>query len=184
MAKADEAVRKYLLAVREPDALKDTEGAKKLKQELASAEDPIERLGIQQRLIEAQHIDPQRYEAGFVEHAKAWADSKGVSHAAFQAEGVPDAVLRRAGFSVRRTGGPRRRADGAGGGTRVSAEEVRQSIPKGTFTVKDVQEASGASMAVVRRVVGEEVEAGNVTEEGADPNHQGPGRVPTLYRKR
>jgi hypothetical protein len=98
---------------------------------------------------------------------------------------VPAAVLRRAGFSVRG-------ADGRGRGrgrsrqtrrTRVSAEQVREALPKGTFSTKDVQEAIGASPAVVRRVLREEVEAGRVSNEGADPDHQGPGRAPTRYRR-
>jgi hypothetical protein len=64
----------------------------------------------------------------------------------------------------------------------VSSDEVRAAIPKGTFTVKDLQERSGASAAVVRRVISEEVEAGNVSDEGPDPDHSGPGRAPAIYR--
>jgi hypothetical protein len=65
----------------------------------------------------------------------------------------------------------------------VSAEEVRAAIPTGAFTVKDLQERSGASAAVVRRIIQEEVDAGNLTAEGSDPSHSGPGRAPTVYRR-
>lgn len=182
MATADDAVRNYLLALREPEALKDDTALQSLNEQLAAEEDPIGRLRLRQQVLEAQQVDPKRYESDFITHARTWADSKGVSHAAFQAEGVPDSVLRKAGFSPRRGAAGRRRG-GGGGRTRVSAEEVRTAIPKDSFTIKDVQDASGASMAVVRRVVQEELEAGNVTAKGSDPEHRGPGRAPTLYHK-
>jgi hypothetical protein len=61
---------------------------------------------------------------------------------------------------------------------------VRAAIPGTTFTIKSLQERSGASPAVVRKVVAEELDAGNLTDEGADPDHSGPGRAPTLYKKK
>lgn len=64
----------------------------------------------------------------------------------------------------------------------MSADEVREAIPSGTFTVKDLQERSGASAAVVRRVIGEEVDAGNVSDEGFDPRPRRSGRAPERYR--
>ena len=184
MATPDEAVRNYLLAVREPEKLKDVETANKRKSELETTRDPIERLRLQQDILDAQHVDPKQYEDAFVTHAKAWAEGAGISHAAFQAEGVDDAVLRRAGFRLRRGAAtPSRDGRQMSVRTRVSAEDVRAAIPKGAFRVQDIQDASGASAAVVRRVIRQEVEAGNVTDEGSDPNHAGPGRAPTLYRR-
>ncbi|MDQ3528930.1 MAG: hypothetical protein M3425_03110, partial [Actinomycetota bacterium] len=64
-----------------------------------------------------------------------------------------------------------------------TVDEVRAAIPKGAFTVKALQGASGASPAVVRKVVQEEVGAGRLKEQGTDPDHQGPGRAPTLYKR-
>jgi hypothetical protein len=78
---------------------------------------------------------------------------------------------------------PRPTARATNGRRRVSADEIRAAIPTGTFTVKNVQEASGASAAVVRRVIGEEVDAGNVTDQGPDPDHSGPSRAPNVYRR-
>jgi hypothetical protein len=65
----------------------------------------------------------------------------------------------------------------------VSADEVRSAIPTGSFTVKDLQERSGASAAVVRRIIQEEAVAGRLTVEGPDTDHSGPGRAPTVYKR-
>jgi hypothetical protein len=98
-------------------------------------------------------------------------------------------VLRRAGFRSVTSGGrrsTRRRTTTAtkpaNARSRVSADEVRAAIPTSSFTVKDLQETSGASAAVVRRVISEEVNAGRLTDQGADPDHTGPGRAPTIYQ--
>src|SRR5688572_30115013 len=184
------AVRNYLLSVRDPGALRDENAIAELKAKLEQSDDQLERLQLRQQLLDIENPPLERYEDAFVEHAKAWADRTGISGEAFAAEGVPASVLRRAGF--RNIGGgtsSRRRSTRAsstrtGTRSRVSADEVRAAIPTGTFTVKDLQERSGASAAVVRRIIQEEVEAGNLTVEGSDPNHTGPGRAPTVYRRR
>lgn len=183
---AEDAVRDYLTTLKDPGSLRDDERIGQLEKEHAEASDPIARVMLQQQLLEAKNPDMQSHEEGFVTHAKAWADAHGVSEAAFLAEGVSAAVLRRAGFSVRgadrRSRGGRRRSRQTGR-SRVSADQVRAGLPSGTFTTRDVQEATGASPAVVRRVLREEVEAGRVVDEGPDPNHQGPGRAARRYRR-
>lgn len=185
-ATQETAVRNYLLSIRNPGALRDESAIATLHSKLEESSDELERLQLRQQLLDSESPPLERYEDGFVEHAKQWADSAGISADAFVAEGVPAAVLRRAGF--RGVGGGRRRSStrSSGGRTtarsRVSSDEVRSAIPKGTFTVKDLQERSGASAAVVRRVISEEVEAGNVSDEGPDPDHSGPGRAPAIYR--
>jgi hypothetical protein len=180
------AVRNYLLSVRDPGALRDESAISELKSKLEQSGDELERLQLRQRLLDIESPPLEKYEDAFVEHAKAWADKTGISGEAFAAEGVPAAVLRRAGFRGV-SGGRRRtvRAASARTGTRsrVSADEVRAAIPTGTFTVKDLQEGSGASAAVVRRIIQEEVDAGRLSAEGADPGHSGPGRAPTIYKK-
>ena len=92
-------------------------------------------------------------------------------------------VLRKAGFSIsggRGSSTSSRRSSGK----RVSSDEVRAAIPARELTAKELREKSGASPAVVRKVIGEEVDAGTVTEVGQDPNHSGPGRAPILYEKK
>ncbi len=130
--------------------------------------------------------DPQidRYEADFVTHAKEWAEQNGISSKAFLAEGVDLAVLRRSGLPVP---GGRRAVITPRGRTRtrsrVTTGEVRAAIPKGQFTIKQLQERSGASPAVVRKAVQEEISESRVKEIGTDPDHRGPGRAPVLYER-
>ena len=181
---ADQAVRNYLVSLRDPSALRDESAVGTLKKRLDESQDHLERLKLRQEIIEADSPPVEQYEAAFITHAKAWAEKTGVSDKAFLAEGVPAATLRKAGF--RNVGSGRTRTPAraqTSSRRRVSADQVREAIPSGTFTVKDVQDASGASSAVVRRVINEEVQAGNFTEKGSDPDHTGPGRAPTLYQR-
>lgn len=186
-ASVEHAVSDYLRALKDPDSLRDDDTISKLEQQLESSPDSLERLRLRQQLLDAQAPSIDRYEEGFVTHAKAWADDHSITSKAFAEEGVSAAVLRRAGFDVAGGGtGRGRRAAGAGTGrkrTRVTVEEVRQAIPKGTFTIKMLQDESGASPAVVRKVVAEEMSSNRLTAEGTDPDHRGPGRAPVLYRK-
>ena len=192
MASTDEtAVRSYLLSVRDPSALRDRDAIAELNTKLEQADDELERLQLRQQLLDSENPSLDRYEDAFVEHAKAWAERTGITADAFLAEGACR-VLRRAGFRGGTGGGGGRRTTSTrttssstrstSARSRVSADEVREAMPSGTFTVKDLQERSGASAAVVRRVILEEVEAGNVSDEGSDPDHTGPGRAPKLYR--
>ena len=188
MTKAQQAaVRNYLTSLRDPMALRDDDAIADLHSRIDQTDDDVERLKLRQQLLELQDPPLDRIEAAFVEHAKAWADDSGVTADAFIAQGVPAGVLRRAGFRGVTNGGARRTrrtpARTTTGRRRVSADEVRAAIPTGAFTVKDVQEASSASAAVVRRVIGEEVDAGNATDQGPDPDHTGPGRAPTVYHR-
>lgn len=183
------AVRNYLLSIRNPGALRDDDAIAALNAKLEESSDELERLQLRQQLLDSETPSLEGYEDAFVEHAHAWAERTGISADAFLAEGVQPAVLRRAGFRGV-TGGGRRRggsrstpATRSSTRTRVSADEVRAAIPTGTFTVKDLQERSGASAAVVRRIIAEEVAAGTVADEGSDPDHTGPGRAPTVYKR-
>lgn len=183
---AESAVRTYLQALKDPLSLRNDDEIADLEGRLESSGDQVQRVLLRQKLLDARAPSVDQYEAAFVKHAKAWADDQGVSASAFAAEGVPAHVLRRAGFRVRggrgRAATTRRRTTGTR--TRVSSEEVRNSIPaKGTFTIKQLEELSGASTGVVRKVVQEELGAGKLKEAGADPDHKGPGRAPVLYRR-
>lgn len=184
MAQATEsAVRNYLTALRDPSALRDDEKIADLRRRLDTADDAIERLQLRQQILGAESPSLEQYEDEFVTHAKAWADERGVTPKAFEEEGVPNQVLRKAGFGGRRRGGARRSTSTRAGRSRVTAEEVRKAIPRGSFTVKTLQDKSGASAAVVRKVVGEEEANGRIERAGTDPDHTGPGRAPTLYRR-
>lgn len=188
-AAAESAVRDYLRALKDPSSLRDEDTINDLTKRLEQSDDALERLRLRQQLLDAEAPDVERLEEGFVTHAKAWADDIPISVNAFQAEGVASDVLRRAGFPV---SGPARRGRAARGQaavatrtrrSRVTVDEVRGAIPDGTFTIKTLQEVSGASPAVVRKVVAEEESGGRLRSEGTDPDHRGPGRAPVLYRK-
>lgn len=187
-APVENAVGNYLRAIKDPSTLRDEERIAALEKQLADATDSLERLRLRQQLMDAQQPSVDRYEEGFVTQAKAWADEHGISVRAFVEEGVPAAVLRRAGFEVpgargRGRGSARTPAPTGRKRTRVTVDQVRDAIPSGAFTIKDLQDKSGASPAVVRKVVAEEESAGRLRKEGNAPDHRGPGRAPVLYRK-
>lgn len=187
---AESAVRDYLRALKDPDGLKDEGTINDLQKRVESAADGLERLRLRQELLDLQNPSMERWEEAFVMHAKAWADEHHVTGQAFIEDGVETPVLRKAGLLGGQ--GPRGRGRGAGrnigGGTRaprtrVTVEQVRQAIPAGAFTIKQLQDASGASPAVVRKVVQEEAAAGRLKTDGSDPDHRGPGRAPVLYKR-
>jgi hypothetical protein len=184
MAQPEDVVRTYLIALKDPAALRDDESITTLEQRISDSDDEIERLKLRQQLLEANSPTLERFEDDFVTHAKAWAEENGVTAEAFASEGVPSGVLRRAGFSVAGGRGRKKAKSGGETRTRVTSDEVRAAIPDGTFTIKMLQERSGASPAVVRKVVSEGLADESLTEEGTDPDHSGPGRAPTLYKKR
>lgn len=183
MATKEEAVRNYLTALKEPESLIDSDAIEQATSELEATEDPIERLKLRQRLQELQSPTLESVEDEFVTHAKAWAEEAGIDPQTFAAEGVSAATLRRAGFSIGRSGSRGSRGGGRRRSSRTTTEEVIEAMPGGSFTVKQLREISGASPAVVRKAIAAEVETGHVAELGPDPDHSGPGRAPTLYRK-
>jgi hypothetical protein len=185
---AETAVRDYLRALHDPSSLRDDDKIAELTEKLSSSQDGVERLRLRQTLMDAESPAIERYEDEFVTHARAWAEQEGVGVKAFTDEGVTNDVLRRAGFNIAGTRGRRPRNAAAqpqrARRSRVTAEDVRSAIPNGTFTIKTLQDSSGASPAVVRKVVAEEEQAGRLTNEGTDPDHRGPGRAPILYRRK
>jgi hypothetical protein len=174
---AESAVRTYLTALQDPSSLRDESSVAALQAKLEKSSDHLERLRLRQELLDLESPSIGRYEEDFITHAKAWADENGITTKAFEAEGVPGGVLRKAGLSAARAGRRGRRR------SRVTVDQVRAAIPRGTFTIKALQDISGASPAVVRKVVADEVAAGRVKEQGSDPDHVGPGRSPVLYKK-
>lgn len=174
------AVRAYLQALTDPDSLRDDEAIAELEQQLEGSDDPLERLKLQGQLEQAQQVTPDTYEDGFIAYAKQWADEHGVSADAFQAEGVPKTVLRRAGLdggrATRRNNRPARKAQ-------VSRDDVRTAVRSHrSFTLPQIQSKTGASRETVRTVIKESLDAGEIENVGRDDSQQGRGR-PTLYRR-
>lgn len=177
----EEAVRSYLLAIKNPAALRDEGQLTELESALATEDDPLERVRLRAKLSRARAITPEDFEPGFVDAAAAWADANGVSTDAFVAEGVAEDVLVRAGLLA--APASRARARRPAGRTRVPAGQVRDEIrgQADAFTTGDIVALTGASVATVRKIIGELLEERILVEEGPDPAHEGRGRAPTLY---
>lgn len=182
---AEQAVRAYLVALQDPSSLMDDAEVQRLRHDLARIHDPLERLKTRARLEERRRCLAERAEAGFVACAKPWADAQDVTAEAFRAEGVPAAVLRRAGFSLREDQRRRPRRRPRPTATRPSVSDIRAAIPHtGTFTLADIQDQTRAPEAAVRRVVRLMIARGEVEdlEEGRDDADDAQGR--RVYRRR
>lgn len=175
---AEDAVRSYLLWLEDPGQLRDQEAIDVATAAAGAASDPIERLRALAQLEALQSVDGESYRAGFVQHANQWAETAGVSEAAFRTIGVSAQDLRDAGISATKAPGTSRRR------TRVSPDAVRAALPDGSFRIAEIEERSGASTATVRKVITEMISEGSVVDLGPDQEHAGRGRAPLLYRKR
>jgi hypothetical protein len=78
-----------------------------IEAKLASESDAMKRLGLIQARRDAQaqlgtlgeSVDLSALEAGFVRHAKAYSERKGISYGAWREAGVPAPVLKAAGIA-------------------------------------------------------------------------------------
>lgn len=184
----EDAVRRYLLWLEEPESIIDDDAVAKAEAAVADAADPLARLHALADLEHARAADAEGVTADFVAHAKAYAEAQSIPLAAWEALGVPTEVLRQAGL----TGGRGRRGVGrpsGGGGAgqrapKVAIEELKAAarrLPK-QFTLADVaREAGGGSPQTVRKAVDEMIAAGQARNLGPKPDHHGRGRAPTLY---
>ena len=184
------AVRRYLHWLEDPSSLVDDDAVSRAEAEVAAAPDPLARLHALADLEHAREADADGVTEDFVAHAKAYAEAESIPVAAFRASGVPDDVLRRAGFEVGRRGrrsAGRGRGPSRGEGTRapqVPMEDLKAAalrLPK-QFTLAEVAtEAGGGSPQTVRKAIDELIAAGTVRNLGPKPDHHGRGRAPTLY---
>lgn len=179
------AVRLYLMALANPDSLRDEAQVKKLTAEVEKAKDPISRLEARAALAEAEQVDPDYYKALFLTHAKDYCDSQGwspeLATSIFADEGVPADVIRAAlGTKGKRS------SKGGGGGKRaprLSLEEVEKALPTGEFKLSDLAEKIDRPTATTRNYVKKLMEAGKVGEVGPDPDHDGRGKAAIIYTK-
>jgi hypothetical protein len=111
------AIKLYLevLAARKPgrpvtpDRLKNRIAT--LEAKIATEADPMRALEMRQSRLEAEAalakapeaVDMETLEAGFVGHARVYGDRKGISYAAWREQGVPAAVLSKAGIARTRS---------------------------------------------------------------------------------
>jgi hypothetical protein len=198
----ERAVRRYLLYLDDPAQLRDEAELQRKTQAVLDAEDPIEKLKAIADLERVASVDEEPLRSGFVAHARAWAEAAGVPVTSFRELGVPDDVLREAGFDVPvasgrsrgRRSGSASTEGGAGTGAGGSGE-VRQrakAVPveqvkafiltqEGNFILTDVISGVGGSPATVRKAIDELIHAGQVAKLGPVPDYQGRGRAPHRY---
>lgn len=181
------AVRRYLEFLVDPSSLVDADAVAKAEAAVAGAGDPLARLHALADLEHAKRADDAGVTADFVAHAKAYADAQSIPVSAFRASGVPDDVLRQAGFAVGGRQGRGAARPSGGGGTRapkVSIEELKAAtlrMPR-QFTLSELADAAGGgSPQTVRKAVEELIAAGKARSLGPKPDHHGRGRAPTLY---
>ncbi len=187
------AVRAYLNFLADPSSVRDVAQIGRLHAELSEATDPIRKLKLLSELERAEAGDGEGVKLGFILHAKGWADSQGVTEAAFRTMGVPDDVLKAAGFSAggRRmpasppatritrlpTVMPKQRAP------KVSIEQIKRHAlsQEGPFTIRSVMEGVGGSPATVAKAVAELQEEGRIADAGPDPEYSARGKRPNRF---
>jgi hypothetical protein len=184
----ERAVRRYLLFLDDPAQLRDEAELQRKTQSVLDAEDPIEKLKAIAELERVASIDEEPLRSGFVTHALAWAGSASVPVSSFRELGVPDEVLREAGFEVPLSPvrSRARRPEGSEGRQRAKAvpvEQVKAFIltQEGNFILTDVISGVGGSPATVRKAIDELIDAGQVQKLGPVPGYQGRGRAPHRY---
>lgn len=188
----ENGIRSYLDSLEQSDKpVVDREAVKALKAQIRAESDVLNKVKLIAQLEEEQAgraPDNSVEKAVFVAEAKAWAEGEGVSVTAFQALGVPDEVLKEAGFDVS-SGGP---AKTASGGRRKGSGTRSPSIPLDTVAAEAKKLGSGwkiSDLAVkldrepmtVRNYVLKLVEQGVIADLGDDPKHNGRGRAPKIY---
>lgn len=175
---AEQAVRTYLGFLADPDSAVDQTAVDAATEAYEAETDPLTRLTLHAAIQEAREVNGEAITADFVKHALAFAEEKGISAVSFmEVHGVPRKVLKAAGFKkIPRSTSP--------SGPRVSRDAIEAGVPdSGEFTIRQVQEATGASNAAVRKLFGELVEDGTLSVVGPDPSHEGKGKPPVLYTR-
>lgn len=191
----EQAVRRYLAWIEDPDSAVDHEAVEAAETAFAAATDPIAKLHAAAARERAAAADVSAIEHDFVVHAKAYADAEQIPPSAFEALGVGADVLKQAGFAVAGPRGRRRsasspapiRSSGAPRAAQVSVAAIKSvavQMPK-QFTLGQLADkAGGGSPVTVRKAVDELIAEGRAAKLGPAPDHQGPGRAPTLYELR
>lgn len=181
----EQVVRKYLAYLEDPSVLRDDDAIATAQRAADEASDVVDRLKALSEVERLQDPSAESLHADFIRVVRSWADSEDITSGALMKLGVAPGVLREAGYPVGGSSDARdktitRRTRAPG----VSIEAVRGSVPaEGTFTTKQLQEASGASPGTVRKAMAAMLEDGTILDRGLAADWPGPGRVPTLYER-
>lgn len=186
--KIEDGIRAYLDSLGKSDKpVVDREAVKALKAQIKAEADPIEKLRLLAALEEEQAgrvPDTSGDKAVFVSQAKKWADSEGIPASAFQALGVPDDVLKEAGFSVSAASSASARQTSSGArAPRVPFDQVIAAAKKlgSGWKLSDLASALKRDTPTARNYVNRLISEGHVTVIGDDPKHDGRGRAPKIY---
>lgn len=194
----EDGIRAYLDALGRPapKPTVDREAVRALRAQAKAESDPINKLRLLAQAEEAstprvaEAEDISGLEAVFVAEAAAWADDEGIPVTAFQALGVADDVLRRAGFTVP-TGGrrsasisPRQTGTSSGRAPRLDIDDVlKEAKDLGhTWKLADLAERIDRDVATTRNYLHRLIADGKVEVVGDAPKDPGTrGRAPKLY---
>jgi hypothetical protein len=186
----EDAVRRYLAWVEDPDSAVDPDAVLAADEAFRKAEDPIAKLHAAAARERAATADASAIERDFIAHAKSYAEAHDIPASAFAALGVGPDVLTRAGFAagtrgrkpsrpaVRRAAGPVTRA------AQVSVSQIKAaaSTMSEPFTLAQLAVAAGGgSPATIRKAVEDLIAQGKVIKLGPASDHVGPGRAPVVY---
>lgn len=184
--KTVDAIRSYLEGLGQSDKpVVDREAVKAIKAQVRTEKDPINKLKLLTELEEqekGQLPDRTAEEQAFISSAKAWAEQEKISVSAFQASGVPDAILRKAGFTVT-AASPAKAARAGSRAPRVPIEQVEGAARRlgKRWTLNDLAAEIDRGITTTRNYLNRLIADGTVSELGDDPDHDGRGRAPKLY---
>lgn len=181
----EQAVRHYLQFLRNPQALVDVQRVETLRKQAAASDDVIEQLKLLSEARRCEKPDGDRFRAGFVRAAGAFAEAHGIDPEAFVEIGVDRAVLVEAGVLP----AARRASPSASDAHRTRQgrvdDVVRHIIDRtGSFTLADVAAAVPGSPMTIRKAVSSLIESGAVVKLGPVQGWSGQGRAPHLYRRK
>jgi hypothetical protein len=196
---AEQAIRRYLLWLNDPNSIVDVEAIDEAEREAKETVDVIDKLKALSRVEHMRLGDSAAVKRGFLEHAKEWGDRHEISAVSWIRLGVPPDVLREAGITGNRSAAgksparsaaqratPSNRAGRPTGarGANVGIAQVVAHVQTmtGPFVLTDIADQVGGSPMTIRKAVDQMVANGTVERLGADPRHNGRGRAPIRYR--
>jgi hypothetical protein len=189
--KTEESIRRYLESLGQTaKPVVDRDAVQALKAQIKAETDLINKaklLSELERESAGRVPDHSGDEAVFVAEGQAWAAESEITVGALQALGVPDDVLRRAGFQPTASGARGTRAgSGRRRGTRAPAmalddvAAVARKLGSG-WRLADLADKLDREPMTVRNYVTKLIDQGVIADLGEDPRHNGRGRAPKIY---
>ena len=190
---AQEAVRRYLDFIANPQSAIDQDAIAAAEAALGEAEasgDRLAELEARAALAKAKEADGSELEAAFVGQARAYAQERDIPAAAFEDMGVSSDVLRRAGLlrgGGRRSSAPARATRSKRVNVEVIQEHMRSMSKGSTFTIAELQDALGGSPATTRKAIDlmPSKDVSEVTDTAVIAKHAtgSRGRAPKVWQR-